>query len=92
MKGITGFRLRVAKDTANASKSDIPRIEPHLDAEALESLKLKITELGDGLLSMNDGEFNEWIDALPRDEFFEWIALGAEEIAAIIRASRRRAA
>jgi hypothetical protein len=92
MKGITGFRLRSANDTANVPMPDMTALTPHLDAEALGQLKSKIGELGDRLLSMSEDEFKEWLNALPREEFYEWIALGAEGIGAIIRASRCQAA
>jgi hypothetical protein len=58
-------------------------------AEALGRLSPKIIDMAGRSDSMSDAELGQRVDALPRDEFYEWIVLGAEGIAAIIRESRR---
>jgi hypothetical protein len=91
MKGIKGFRLRGAKEKIEPATQEAAGTGTTADGAAMTRLKSRICELGDGILSMREDEFNQWLNALPRDEFCEWIGLGAEGIGALIRASRDRA-
>lgn len=88
MHKITGFRLRGrARTDALQPESDIDTAAR--GAVALELVKEKIEALAPRFFSMNDDEFGEWLNGLPRDEFVELIGLGNEGIARIITQARR---
>ncbi|MFJ7794357.1 hypothetical protein [Pseudomonas sp. NPDC096950] len=41
--------------------------------EALERLKPKLARLSETIDSMSEDEYGQWVDDLPRDEFFEFM-------------------
>lgn len=55
--------------------------------EALARLIPKLRALKLAIDDMSDDQFGDWVDALPEDEFLEYIALGKEGIWKIFRRS-----
>lgn len=52
--------------------------EPSIDQAVLERLRPKVLDLFARIGGMSNEEYDTWVDALPRDEFLVWIALGIE--------------
>lgn len=38
----------------------------------------KITAMGEAFYAMSESEYGDWLDALPQDEFFEFMAVMIE--------------
>lgn len=76
MKGITGFRLRREKAPSVDRRHALPAA--HLDQRAQDRVMAKIEALEEEYYSMSEDEYGEWLDALPHDEFVEFIALMIE--------------
>lgn len=53
--------------------------------EALKRLIPKLRELNVTIDAMSDDQYGDWVDALPPDEFMEFIALGEEGIAKVFK-------
>ncbi|WP_432262973.1 hypothetical protein [Cupriavidus sp. TMH.W2] len=72
-----GFRLRRAgKPVAPVLAAPTPARDP----DALARLLARFPDLGPRFWSMSEDAFGDWLDALPLDEFLEWVGLGAEGI------------
>jgi hypothetical protein len=74
--------VSLAEKPAAAHHSSVKR-----SPEALARLVPKLRDLKSTIDAMSDSEYGDWVDALPEDEFTEFIALGEEGIAAIFRES-----
>lgn len=75
MIGITGFRLRErGPRTRNRTcASTLP--PPLFDRSAQDRVMAKINMLGDRFFSMTEDEYGDWLDALPQNEFIEFMSL-----------------
>jgi len=76
MKGITGFRRRAAKGTKAPGRLSLPA--PHLDEPAQDRVVEKVRAMGKRFDAMSEDEFGVWVDALPQEEFIEFMALSIE--------------
>ena len=87
MKGIQGFRLRGAtkKAATRLSTADAGSASSSANDEALARLTLKTQQMAPQFHSISEGDFGDWVDALPFDEFIEMIGLGNEGVGAIIK-------
>lgn len=74
MKGIKGFRLR--RRERPKTTVGVPRLpEPAFDRAARDSVWSKVQAMGEEFFSMSEDTYGDWLNALPRDEFIEFLAL-----------------
>jgi hypothetical protein len=73
MKGITGFRTRQEKPAAMHRRLTLPYA--HEDKGAQDRVVAKIDAMGGAFYAMSEDDYGEWLDALPFNEFLEFIAL-----------------
>lgn len=79
MKGITGFRRRPARtNRVTSSRSGAVLPTARFDQGAQDRVMAKIKAMGEGFYTMSESEFGDWIDALPQEEFFEFMAVVIE--------------
>ncbi len=78
MKRITGFRRhrKTASQSAHAVSARWPR--PARDQHAQDRVMGKIQAMGETFYSMSEDEYGAWIDALPYDEFVEFLSVMIE--------------
>lgn len=76
MRGITGFRLRREKAPSVHRRPALPAA--HLDKGAQDRVMAKTEAMGEDFYTMSEVQFGDWLDALPRDEFIEFIAVMIE--------------
>jgi len=77
IKGITGFRLR--RDPQRAVAASAAALPAALyDQAAQDRVMAKIDAMGEGFYAMSEDEFGDWLDALPQDEFFEFMSVTIE--------------
>jgi hypothetical protein len=81
---IAQFALEQA--AAPAQQGDTPERNPPVegckfsrDAEAYNRLLPKLAALADTIDAISDDQYGEWVNALPEDEFIEYIAVCSEE-------------
>lgn len=79
--GITGFRLRCTKK-AEIEDASIALPLPVSDAAARDAVIEKISSMGEAFFQMPESEYGNWLNALPKNEFIELIALSCENKAA----------
>lgn len=72
MTRITGFRLRGRKTPPTGSAITLPA--PRFDEGAQDRVMAKIKAMGESFYAMSEDEYGDWLDALPQDEFFEFMA------------------
>jgi hypothetical protein len=73
MKGITGFRLRGTRAPDTKSAADLPAALR--DPRAQDRVMTKIEAMGEAFYAMSEDEYGDWLDALPQDEFFEFLSV-----------------
>ncbi|VWC49472.1 hypothetical protein BLA13014_07597 [Burkholderia aenigmatica] len=79
MKGITGFRLRRATTTKAAKAKSAGALSVALyDQGAQDRVMAKIDAMGEAFYAMPESEYGDWLDALPQDEFFEFMSVMIE--------------
>ncbi|WP_186214719.1 hypothetical protein [Burkholderia gladioli] len=79
MKGITGFRLRRAKTGKTSSNRSVVALPAaRFDQGAQDRVMAKIKAMGEGFYAMSESEYDDWLDALPRAEFTEFMAVMIE--------------
>lgn len=79
MKSIAGFRLRRRKTTQGERDTCARALPaPMYDKAARDRVLVKIKALGEAFYAMSEDEYGAWLDALPRDEFMELMALMIE--------------
>ncbi|HIH2744954.1 TPA: hypothetical protein ACYLN4_000620 [Burkholderia lata] len=79
MKGITGFRLRREKiNQTLPNRSGIALPKARFDQGAQDRVMAKIKAMGEGFYAMPESEYDDWLDALPPEEFIEFIAVMIE--------------
>jgi len=79
MKGITGFRLRRTTTTQAAKARPAGALPTALyDQGAQDRVMAKIRAMGEAFYVMPESEYGEWLDALPQDEFFEFMSVMIE--------------
>lgn len=79
MKGITGFRLRRRAATNEASIGSVASLPAaRFDQGAQDRVMTKIAAMGEAFYAMPESEYGDWLDALPQDEFFEFMAVMIE--------------
>ncbi|AQH05649.1 hypothetical protein A9R05_42285 (plasmid) [Burkholderia sp. KK1] len=79
MKGITGFRLRRAKTAQTLSNRSVVALPAaRFDQGAQDRVMAKIKAMGEGFYAMSESAFDDWIDSLPPEEFFEFMAVVIE--------------
>lgn len=77
---ITGFRLRAgSKKGSTTAVGSVSLPLPHEDAAARDRVIEKIRTMGESFFQMPEREYGEWLNALPRAEFIELIALSCED-------------
>ncbi|ANJ76264.1 hypothetical protein A9Y76_27025 (plasmid) [Ralstonia insidiosa] len=79
MAGITGFRLRQTS-TSQAARAKSPAKRPAAlyDQQAQDRVMAKINAMGETFYAMSESEYDDWLDALPQDEFFEFMSVMIE--------------
>lgn len=79
MKGIAGFRLRRRRTTqAERGTCACTLPAPMYDEAARDRVVSRLKALGEAFYLMCEDEYGGWLDALPRDEFIELMALMIE--------------
>jgi len=91
LTGIRGFRLRERCVPDDAPAQTTPA-RPDVNVAALTQLTERLHLLAEGFFDMSEDDFGEWLNAMPQDEFFEYIRLGAQGVGQIIRDARDRTA
>ncbi|KWN06430.1 hypothetical protein WT83_27500 [Burkholderia territorii] len=51
---------------------------PRFDQGAQDRVMAKIDAMGEGFYTMSEDQYGDWLDALPRNEFIEFIAVMIE--------------
>ena len=90
LKGIRGFRLR-KRCVPDDAPAQTTLARPDVNVAALTQLTERLHLLAEGFFDMSEDDFGEWLNAMPRDEFFEYIRLGAQGVGEIIQGARDRA-
>lgn len=62
-------------DDANVTPQTATAIQAALDEEAYKRLLPKLLVLSENIDDMSEDQYGSWIDALPKDEFFEFIGV-----------------
>lgn len=75
-----GFRSRRAAAPVPAATA-----APARNPEAMARLLARFPDIGARFGAMSEAEFGDWLDALPFDEFLEYVGLGAQAIAQALR-------
>lgn len=83
MSKFKGFRLRKSKHhppeecvpTAAARETNAGLPAPHADSNAQARVMQKVKEMGASFFALPADQYGAWIDALPREEFIEYVAL-----------------
>lgn len=83
MSKFKGFKLRGQRRTEwHSHTPQVPVLKAaggfpaaHVDVDAQARVMQKVTDLGAEFFSMPAEQYGEWVDALPRDEFIEYVAL-----------------
>ena len=79
MKGIAGFRLRRRRTTPAERDTRAHALPaPMYDQAARDRVLAKLKVLGEAFYTMSEDEYGRWLDALPRDEFMQLMALMIE--------------
>lgn len=77
--GITGFRLRRANTTQAAKARSAGTLPAALyDQGAQDRVMAKIRAMGEAFYAMPESDYGDWLDALPQDEFFEFMSVMIE--------------
>lgn len=79
MRRITGFRLRGSSKGSTAGGEPASFPSPVEDNAARDRVLEKIRAMGESFFQMPERAYAEWLNALPRAEFIELIALGCED-------------
>lgn len=58
---------------------------PARNPEAMARLLARLPDIGARFWAMSEDEFGDWLNALPLDEFLEYVGLGAQGIAQALR-------
>ena len=89
LAGDTGKQSGVEHVTAESR--DLSQAE--LDKEAFSRLLPKLLVLSETIDDMSDDQFGDWIDALPQEEFFEFVGLNHDKdsFKAALAAARQQA-
>lgn len=66
-------------DTERVSTATGPADQAIIDEEAYKSLLPKLLVLSETIDDMSDDQYGDWIDALPKAEFFEFIGLSHDK-------------
>lgn len=79
MAGITGFKLRQTGTSQKArAKSTVMLPAALYDPQAQDRVMAKINAMGETFYAMSENEYGDWLDALPQDEFFEFMSVMIE--------------
>ena len=73
MNRIKGFKLRSG---ARSMAKALPA--PVYDEATRDRVMAKIRAMGEAFYAMSEAEYGDWLDALPQDEFIEFISLMIE--------------
>jgi len=68
----------IQANEANQKGRAVDEVLPD-NPEALERLKPKLARLSETIDSMSEDEYGQWVDDLPRDEFFEFMRAALDE-------------
>ncbi|HBP1602154.1 TPA: hypothetical protein L5U90_003256 [Pseudomonas aeruginosa] len=75
----SALEATAALGAANASDASPQHDTAARDDEAYRRLLPKLLELAEKIDSMSEDEYGDWVDALPKEEFFEYIAVAHNE-------------
>jgi hypothetical protein len=92
MKGITGFRLRrAATSQAACARPRVVLPAALFDESAQSRVMDKLKAMGEGFYALSESEYGDWLDALPKDEFMEFMAvmIGLDDRARAARSSKQ---
>lgn len=79
MAGITWFRLRRTSASQEARAKSTGMLPAALyDQHAQDRVMAKINAMGETFFAMSESEYGDWLDALPQDEFFEFMSVMIE--------------
>lgn len=68
-----------ALSAGTASDTETPQGLAARDKEAYQRLLPKLVELAEQIDNMSEDEYGNWVDALPKEEFFEFIGVAHNE-------------
>ena len=68
-----------ALSAGTASDTEPPQSLAARDKEAYQRMLPKLVELAEQIDSMSEDEYGNWVDALPKEEFFEYIGVAHNE-------------
>lgn len=77
LKACRSSRCIQAKERNHKDRADTDLMPEN--PEALERLKPKLARLSEIIDDMSEDEYGQWVDDLPRDEFFEFMRAALDE-------------